>query len=765
LHNFLCDYNREYIEITTRSCASCTPSLAGVLAVTVLVVVQTCFAALPVTGDCPMAVAETSHGLLLSNGSGSGLWLHDGEGTASISPGRGSGAYAVEREGAVLFRECLDDCHRLVSWTPEGDVSELLRAETLYGPFPAPEGVLVCLPRRVMLVDVSGRILREWETEPSPSTASLLGERLLYTTDDGLLHSDSLPAPGIDGHVLAVRAVPEADLAMVETVGGGLRFLDASGHVAMEVQRALFPFLAPGGAVWAEVEASGTELTGGRIVRLRAAEGRLDTLLRGVAAASPLVRGNGRLVYTDLRSGRIPGMDIGKLRPTEEAKGTDDPEAWLDLVPYMHQRWDTPDWFNGNWSCGPTSCMMAVQYYNRLTPDSIWCSYPSPGHWSRWGEYIPELYTFLGHTYDVWGLSPGNVWVQGAHGFICRDAGGAYWDYMVLWMQQHGLYSARDSTWATFTSEVDQGWPMVASTTSEYTSGHILLFNGWFADHSFVCNDSYGDQNEPGWGSYYNGEDVVYDWYPYDNGHVQIHVSQLFYARDTVLAAADTLVDDYSWGFQKLGPCQYWHEVDAGYHGNAWWTYSTAAPPDTCVVRWNPQLPEPGEYDVYAFVPSQRATATGTYHLQTPSGWEEASLDQNLYSDQWALLGSFSLGTNPVLRLGDYTGTGGEYIAFDAVRFDRVQSSAGREEAGVGPGALRVWPSPCRGSAVQVALPAGMSGARISVFDLSGRLVMEREAAEGGPGALDVGGLAAGVYQVWAESAGQEAAARLVVLR
>src|SRR6056297_2166378 len=83
LHNFLCDYNREYIEITTRSCASCTPSLAGVLALTVLVVVQTCFAALPVTGDCPMAVAETSHGLLLSNGSGSGLWLHDGEGTAS----------------------------------------------------------------------------------------------------------------------------------------------------------------------------------------------------------------------------------------------------------------------------------------------------------------------------------------------------------------------------------------------------------------------------------------------------------------------------------------------------------------------------------------------------------------------------------------------------------------------------------------------------------------------------------------------------------
>lgn len=721
---------------------------------------------LPATGDCPMALAQTSHGLILTNGSSAGLWLHADGRTTRISARRGSGAYAAELDGAILFRECLDDAHRLVSYSPGEGVTELLRAGTVYGPFPAPEGVLVCLPRRVLLIDGTGGVLREWETEPSPSTACLLAGRLLYTTDDGLLHAGSGPAPDIGGHVLAVRAVPGEEMAMVETAGGELLFPDEAGEVRMRVGSARFPVPAPGGAVWAQLEGSGTEPTGGSIVRARAAEGRLDTLLRGVPTASPLVRGDGSLLYTDLRSGRIPGLEMGRLRPSAETGRTDDPEAWLDLVPYMHQRWDTPDWFNGSWSCGPASCMMAVQYYNRLTPDSIWCSYPSPGHWSEWGGYIPELYTFLGHTYDIWGVSPGNVWVQGSHGFICRDAGGAYWDYMVLWMQQHGLYSAWGGTdWSTFTSEVDQGWPMVASTTSPYTNGHILLFNGWFADHSFVSNDAYGDQNQPGWGDYYNGEDVVYDWYPYDNGHVQIHVAQLFYARDSVLAQADTLVDDYSWGFQKLGPSQYWHEVDAGYAGNAWWTYSTGAPPDTCVVRWNPVLPEPGEYDVYAFIPSERATATGIYHLQTPSGWEEASLDQSLYSDQWAWLGTFSLGTEPVLRLGDYTGTGGEYIAFDAVRFDRVQSSAGREEAGLRPGVLRVWPSPCRGSAVQVSLPSGMSGAGISVFDLSGRRMMELAADGGRTVVLDVGRLPAGVYQVRAESSGSAAAARLVILR
>jgi hypothetical protein len=710
-----------------------------------------------------MAVAGTSRGLLLSNGSGAGLWLHDGERTTALSRRRGSGGYALEVDGAILFRECLEGCHRLVSYTTAGGAEEILRAPTVYGPFPAPEGALVCLPDRILQMDASGEVLREWDTAPAPSTASLLGGRLLYTTDDGLLRCPEGDAPDAAGHVRAVRGVPGEDMVMLEMADGAALFLDGAGEPVMRVGDAPLPTPAPGGAVWARLEGRGAELTGGQIVRAWVAEGRLDTLVRGVPAASPLLGRDGRLIYTDLREGRLPGVEVGPLSSPGSSRGAGDAEAWLDLVPYMHQRWDTPDWFDGSWSCGPTSCMMAAQYYNRLTPDSIWCSYPSPGHWSEWGEYIPNLYTFLGHTYDDWGPSPGGD-VQGAHGFIC-PTGGAWWDLMVQWMDQHGLYSARDSTWTAFTGEVDQGWPMVASTTSPYTSGHILLLNGWFEDHSFVSNDSYGDQNEPGWGDYYNGEDVVYDWYPYDNGNVQITIAQLFYARDSVLAQPDTLVDDYSWGFEKLGPCQYWHEVDAGWRDNAWWTYSTGAPPDTCVARWNPQLPDAGEYEVWVFVPSQRATATGIYHLQTAGGWEEAVLDQSLYSDQWAPLGSYEFETSPTVRLGDYTGTGGQYIAFDAVRFSRVQSSVDGEEAGLGPGALQVRPSPCRGPTVQVSLPPGMAGARIRVFDLFGRLVLEAESVDCGILALDIDGLSAGVYQVRAESAGAAADTRLVVLR
>ncbi|MCP4647314.1 MAG: hypothetical protein GY852_06205, partial [bacterium] len=255
-----------------------------------------------------------------------------------------------------------------------------------------------------------------------------------------------------------------------------------------------------------------------------------------------------------------------KIAPLQEGYSTEsDLNLPTDLmvhfdVPYMHQRWDTPDWFNGSWSCGPTSCMMAVQYYNRLTPDSIWCSSPT-GHWSQWGNYIPSEYTFLGYTYDIPGESPDEVWVPGAHGFICRDYGGAGWNEMTWWMNQHSLTSNwLGTTWAACTSELNNQWPIVASTTSPYTGGHILLFNGYHDNHSVLCNDSYGNQNLPGWGTLPNGKDVVYDWPGYNNGNTQLGISQLFSARSEPLTAAGTLIDDRNLGYRKLGPCQYWHE-------------------------------------------------------------------------------------------------------------------------------------------------------------------------------------------------------------
>jgi|GEM_PF-2873318 len=197
-------------------------------------------------------------------------------------------------------------------------------------------------------------------------------------------------------------------------------------------------------------------------------------------------------------------------------------------VPYMHQVYDTPDYFDGNWSCGPTSCVMAVQYYNKLPNHDIICSSPYP-HTSHWGWYIPNLYSYNGYTYDVWGIAP-NGWFQGAHGFICRELGAAYWSYMIQFMNQHTLSSSQFSVnWSLFCDEIDAGYPVVASTTT-LGYGHIQCFKGYEPNHVIISNDPFGDANRRPWGQY-NGSGARYDWPGYNNGHVVLGLSALFKAR------------------------------------------------------------------------------------------------------------------------------------------------------------------------------------------------------------------------------------------
>ena len=154
------------------------------------------------------------------------------------------------------------------------------------------------------------------------------------------------------------------------------------------------------------------------------------------------------------------------------------PSATVVEVPYLHQLWDTPDDFDGGWSCGPTSCLMVVQKYQKLPDHPISCSWPDP-HTSLWGWYVPNEYSFAGYTYDIDGLAKGDVWVKGAHGFICRELGAAYWAYMVDFCNQHGLTSWQAGTsFGALTAEIDAGYPMYAST-SVLGYGHIIVLVGY----------------------------------------------------------------------------------------------------------------------------------------------------------------------------------------------------------------------------------------------------------------------------------------------
>lgn len=251
---------------------------------------------------------------------------------------------------------------------------------------------------------------------------------------------------------------------------------------------------------------------------------------------------DGSLLFVDSQDGSLWRLQDGVaelvLAANAAPRRTAAPPAYGTTavdVPYMHQLWDTPDDFDGGWSCGPTSCVQTISKWSILPTADITTSWPY-AHTSHWGWYIPNNYTFAGYTYDTWGVARSSN-CQGAHGFVCREYGGAVWDYMVTFLEQHGV----DSGWAgtsydTVVSEINAGYPLVTSA-DVLGYGHILVTRGYLTVdgspiHSFVVNDPYGNAGSGDWGNF-DGEGIVYDWPGYDNGYLEIDVKQLFYAHGT----------------------------------------------------------------------------------------------------------------------------------------------------------------------------------------------------------------------------------------
>lgn len=724
-----------------------------------------------------MTVVQDAGGgmILLTTGTGRGLAMWDGSSLEVLSTEPGAGRNAFLLRDAILFKECAEGSQRIVVFS-DGRREVLIERDILCGPFPSPGGFLYSDAEGLHVIGPDfGETALLPDAALCPSAClDDAGSLWFVDPEGGLLAARAGCSPEIvlEG-AAGVQSCPGVVLARM--VDGSARLIyPATRRVSATIEDALLPRLLPDRMVLYT-----RLLPDGRSECRAFTAGGGDVAISplGVSASRPaMVPGLGP-VWTDTQTGLPAGP--GMERPIPAFPAMDDvapagrsaPEAEID-VPWMHQRWDTPDSFNGSWSCGPSSCMMAAQYYDRLTPDSIWCSSPSPGHWSSWGRYIPEEYAFLGYAYDIPGLSPGDVWVEGAHGFICRDAGGAYWSYMRLFLEQTGLYSEWAGTsWGTLTSELESSWPVVCSSTIDYSGGsygHIILFTGYYADRTVVVNDPYGDANLTGWGQswrYPNGKACLYDWPGYNNGHLEIGaVNQLILARHDVRVEPDTLVDDNSQGFGKRGPCQFWHEEDSGWDGGFWWTWATASPPDTCFAKWKPVLPWPGEYEVCVYIPAYYASATGIYRLSTPSGTVTVPLDQGSYAGGWAPLGTFTLQPGDSLYLGDWNGQGGERLAFDAARFHPLGLSAG---PGAGADCVLRIANPCTGS-VEFMLPhpsLPSSPSVVVLADISGRIVGSCTVPPGSSGGSLGGDMPAGIYfAVIVEGAGQGASAPAVFL-
>ena len=199
-----------------------------------------------------------------------------------------------------------------------------------------------------------------------------------------------------------------------------------------------------------------------------------------------------------------------KLDPPGQDPVLRSPSPGGDLaMPYVHQVYDTPDDFNGNWACGPTSTIMAVQHFGRLTKWPITASWPSP-HTSDYGAYDAYVYTAFGSTFDRVQTDASGRNSQGAYGW-CTDGGGAWAWRMQDYAKRHDLNSDFDgsATFAKMQDSIDSG-KAVALSTQLTSAGHLVTIKGYTSDGKLVVNDPYGNKNL-GYKNY-QGENSIYTW-------------------------------------------------------------------------------------------------------------------------------------------------------------------------------------------------------------------------------------------------------------
>ena len=215
-----------------------------------------------------------------------------------------------------------------------------------------------------------------------------------------------------------------------------------------------------------------------------------------------------------------------KTLPEPEAYRSDSgsPERVID-APYLHQVYDTPDWFYaGHSACGAASALMGIAFYHILEPWPCTCSSPYR-HTSDYGRYVSDIYSFNGYTYNIRGYNSAGHSGYGAFGFIVQNNWANTREYMAMYFRQHGMGSSvdRSPTLGKIDAELESSHPFVI-LTSITDAGHYKLVVGHdINSHSIVVNDPYGNKNQ---GTYpnYNGKRVTYDWPGYNNGHENMNI-------------------------------------------------------------------------------------------------------------------------------------------------------------------------------------------------------------------------------------------------
>ncbi len=219
------------------------------------------------------------------------------------------------------------------------------------------------------------------------------------------------------------------------------------------------------------------------------------------------------------------------------------PVANVNLdVPFVHQLWDTPNWFNGRWACGPTSTVMVTAFYGLLEPVTVQVSKPYP-HTSQFSWYVCNDFTHEGRRFNTRAALPKKGEAEGFYGTAMgyvRAAGGwvavagsadkngsrGILPILLTFLEPLGKSAtvrAIDTMSARHSEEIiknslDKGNPVIISTRPKLNptiDGHIIVIKGYYYDpkldlYGWIVNDPYGFKSSGDIDL--DGSDVVYLW-------------------------------------------------------------------------------------------------------------------------------------------------------------------------------------------------------------------------------------------------------------
>ena len=171
-------------------------------------------------------------------------------------------------------------------------------------------------------------------------------------------------------------------------------------------------------------------------------------------------------------------------------------------VPYVHQVYDAPSDFDGSGSCGPSSVLMVLGFFNKTQAQPMRVLDPMPRE-SRYGAHLPALY-----------------------GQVCEPNLGAVHAKLLAYLRPQfphvAMYYNGKATWERVKAELDAGRPCILGTRVT-PAGHIMVARGYLADGRLLVNDPAGDREQaarrgmawsPTGTRYWNldGDKAVYEW-------------------------------------------------------------------------------------------------------------------------------------------------------------------------------------------------------------------------------------------------------------